>query len=361
MSSGSRFEFEVRVLLCEACGAPVDATRAGGSTTCRYCKVVLQIAARDALPELAPVPVTALAEPERLARLAAQESSLGREAPVHPGLATVLERDAVPAWRTQEAFVVWQSLRKRAPSEPVAADELSYLTGKLCAGLDGEPERQRALLESTLEALTLPRHRQLELGALVDGAVRAGDLQAAERWLTRCDASLDDLAADSAYRIARALVATAHRSWADVLAVLGAGNEGVPLRPECRTLAALMRGNAHRGLGDPKSARSVLAGTYPRELEAKAARFPQLFDASLLDLGSAASRSQDLRRLGWAVLVTAIGGGLIAIGEVLSGGRKSALEVVFILPGSILLTLGGLAVLLFMLPILFSSRRTKGA
>jgi hypothetical protein len=46
---------------------------------------------------------------------------------------------------------------------------------------------------------------------------------------------------------------------------------------------------------------------------------------------------------------------------VLSGGRKSALEVVFILPGSILFTLGGLAVLLFMLPVVFASRRAKRA
>jgi hypothetical protein len=156
-------------------------------------------------------------------------------------------------------------------------------------------------------------------------------------------------------------VATARGSWADVLAVLGAGNEDVPLRPECRTLAALMRGNAHRALGDPKRARSVLAVVKARELAEKADRFPRLFDASLVDLGSAASRSQDLRRLGWAVLVTAVGGGIVAIGEKLSGGRKSALEVVFILPGSILFTLGGLAVLLFLLPVVFPSGRAKRA
>ncbi len=353
MTTASRFEFALRLLLCEACGAPIDAAPEGGTITCRYCKAVLQIAARVELPEFAPIATTALAEPERLARLAAQaERLLGQDAVVHPGLATVLEQDAVPSWRTQEAFIVWQSLRKRAPSEPVAADELSYLTGKLCVALDGEPEKQRALLESTLEAVVLPRHRQLELGALVDGAARAGDIDAAERWLLRCDSSLDDLAADSAYRVARALVATMRADWADVVAVLGARGADVPLEPSCLPLATLMRGNAHVQLGEETSARVVLTDVHPNLLAKHAQRFPKLFSSALLDRADQASRARALRHFGVSVLFAAIGGGLIAIAVAVSDGqsRPSAL---LLAPGAAILSLAGIAVFITLLGLVF--------
>lgn len=185
----TRFGFDLRVLLCEWCGAPIDAAPEGGSVTCRYCGAVLQVAARVALPEFASVAAASIAEPERLARLAAQ----AREAVVAPaGLAAVLANDEIPPWRAGEAFAVWQSVRRRAAEgDLVASEELSYLTSKLWIRLDAEPERQRALLETTLETLALPRHRQLVLGALVQGAVHVGDRDAAERWLSRCDASLE--------------------------------------------------------------------------------------------------------------------------------------------------------------------------
>lgn len=291
----TRFGFDLRVLLCERCGAPIDAAPEGGSVTCRYCGAVLQVAARVALPEFASVDAASIAEPERLARLAAQ----AREPVVAPaGLAAVLANDEIPPWRAGEAFAVWQSVRRRAAEgDLVASEELSYLTNKLWTRLDAEPARQRALLETTLETLALPRHRQLVLGALVQGAVHVGDREAAERWLSRCDASLDDLRADSSYRMARALVATMRGDWAEVLAMIGPRPRDVPLAREWRALATLLRGNAHLRLGDPRSASTVLTDVGGDELARESARFPGLIAPELLVRADRAQRNT------WVALV----------------------------------------------------------
>ena len=73
--SKTTFSFQMRVLLCERCGAPIDVALAGGVTPCKYCGAQLMIAGRDERaifqPGASPAP---LPEPERLNRLRQQDN-----------------------------------------------------------------------------------------------------------------------------------------------------------------------------------------------------------------------------------------------------------------------------------------------
>jgi len=278
---GKNYGFEARVLLCNHCGAPLALPEAGGRVACQYCAAENLFSARAELPVFAPPAARALSEPERLARLRAQ---LGVERPAPALLAPLLDGTRVPAWRMDEAFGVHRSLRQRAlAGDYSAADDLAFLALALGRELDQDPVRQRALLESALDALTVPRHRQLVLGALARGAAREGDVAGATRWLERCDPNLDDLMADSSYRVARALCSTLGAAHDDVLAVLGGdAKNGVPMAPEWRALSVLLRANAHFAAGRSKDADAVLVSIEVSELEPEYLRYRGILAENLL-------------------------------------------------------------------------------
>jgi hypothetical protein len=184
----------------------------------------------------------AQSEHERLARLAAQDHWAAFPSPV----AELTAAGRVLPSRVADALRLWQELRQAqkrgAPFEN--ADRLFYLTLALAERAldDREMLRQRALLESALELLELPRHRQVLLAYLARGACRAGDREGAEAWLVACDPASDDLPSDTAYRYARAYLDTASGRWQAVIHGLGASGSDVPLwdvhEPECAVLRA---------------------------------------------------------------------------------------------------------------------------
>lgn len=253
------FSHDIRALLCEQCGAPMSAPPLGGTATCGYCRTVHQVAPRVDRAQLTPVHRPPMAEDERLKLLRRQ---VGRGLAEPSGLSSLLHRGRIEPHRLPDAIEIWQATRReiKVSGSPDAAERLLYLTLLLQAALMDDEERQRAVLESALDGLTLPRHRQLVLAALSRLAVRAGDQRAAREWLAACDPRSEDLHADSAYRLAAAFEATARKSHGDVLKVLGEHPDEVPISSVVAVLAAVVRANAHERLGNLDQAKAQLLG-----------------------------------------------------------------------------------------------------
>ncbi|AUX19792.1 uncharacterized protein SOCEGT47_002450 [Sorangium cellulosum] len=259
------YSHTIRALLCPHCGAPLSAPTAGARISCRYCRVELAIGARDERP-LQHAPSAPLPEPERLARLRAQ---VGRPLAPPPLVAELLHEGTLAPWKHQEAAALWQSTRAELASgpRPEAAERLFFLT-LLLFSAERDPARKRALLETALDLLTLPRHRQALRCMLARNAVLAGDLVAARAWLAPCDARSDDLASDTEHRFALAYVATAERRWDAVLAAIGARPHDVPLAASAATVCAVLRANAHERQGAVATAAEQLSAELRAGLEA---------------------------------------------------------------------------------------------
>jgi hypothetical protein len=252
------FSFQLRILLCTHCGAPLEASPAGGQIPCRYCQAVNHLSGRDDRPAFAPQQAP-ISEQERLNRLRAQD---GKPLLPPPSLQALLPNGQLPAWKVQEAFAVWQATRQelRVAANFEAAERLLFLTMVLSHSFleQGDKIRQRAMLESALEVFTLPRHRQVMRGYLCRSACRLGDLHAAEQWLAPCDRQSDDLETDSEYRYSRAFIDTAKGDWNAVLRSLGGRFEDVPIQDAMDAVCSVLRANAWERLGQPQVAVALL-------------------------------------------------------------------------------------------------------
>ena len=240
------FSYEARVLACSGCGAPLQASVQGGTFGCEYCGATNQITARVIANAIAVDPIRPADEAERLERLKAQDGK-----PLLPpqSIRGLVGPDGrVLDWKLEEAVAVWQQARQEvaATSSFEAAERLLFLTMILSNHFAERDDllRQRAMFESALEVFTLPRHRQMMLGYLARCAARAGDLDAAERWLAHCDPASDDLESDSAYRFSRSFIDTARGDHRAVLQQLGDGLDDVPLMDAFDAVGALFRANA---------------------------------------------------------------------------------------------------------------------
>lgn len=252
------FSYQLRVVACDRCGAPLEASVAGGNFTCRFCHAHNQLAVRDEgmmAPPRAPIP-----EHERIARLRMQD---GKPLLPPPSLVHLVPDGTIQEWKIDEAIAVWNGARQElrvARSNYDAAERLVFLTMVLAQHFQGKGDklRQRALLEGALDVVSLPRHRQIMRGYLCRAAVRAGDIQAAEAWLAPCDVTSDDLQTDSAYRFSRAFLDTARGDFQRVLQILGQNPEEVPIEDACDEVCAVFRANAWEKLGRPDVAAGLL-------------------------------------------------------------------------------------------------------
>jgi hypothetical protein len=105
------------------------------------------------------------------------------------------------------------------------------------------------MIETALEYLTEPRHRQVLHCMLARNAGRVGDTTAAEYWLSLCSTHSDDLIMDSAYRFSHAWVSTIKGEFQNVIQVLGARIDDVPIADSEDDICAVLRANAHERLG----------------------------------------------------------------------------------------------------------------
>lgn len=255
------FRYDVRILMCEQCGAPLDAAQEGGHVACRYCRATNAIGRRNTtMVGAATAGRPQIPEHERIMRLRAQD---GRPMTPPPGVAHLFgPAGTIEPWKVQEALAVWQQTRNevRATGSPSAAERLHFLTIVLASmmGMQGEAHRQRALLESALDVAALPRHRQALFSSLSRCAVREGDLPAAEAWLAACDPLSDDLETDSDFRLARAYIDTVRGNFVGVLSVLGAGPTDVPLHDAVDGVCAILRANALERTGQAQAAVAML-------------------------------------------------------------------------------------------------------
>jgi len=255
------FRHDVRVLACAQCGAPLQAAQPGTQVQCRYCGAALQVTARDDRAVLNPGPREEIDENERYRRLRAQDGT-----PMLPPASIqhlIGPGGRIEPWRVQEAVQVWNASRAESQStgSPDAAERLYYLTLVLYQqeGDDADAaHRKRAMLESALDALHIPRHRQVILCTLARSAIFDGDQAAAEAWLSSCDPRSDDLESDSHYRFTKAMLHTVRGQWPGVIATLGKDAQRVPIYDALDSACALLRANAHERMGDVPRAIALL-------------------------------------------------------------------------------------------------------
>ncbi len=263
----THFTAEIRVLLCEACGAPLEAPVGGGAIHCTYCRVQNQVSTRDERPTLGmPAVAAPIDEAERMRRLRSQDHQ-----PLVPpaGILYLLAGSTFDPAKVEEASHVYQATRKevRATSSPDAAERLYFLTlvANNYYGQANDPERRRAILETSLDTLFLPRHKQVLRCELARAAAKEGDAAAAERWISPCNPRSDDLQSDSAFRLARSYIDTCRHDWRAVIAVLGGEDEAVPIDDSRDAICAVLRANALERAGDVPAAIRALATRMGRE------------------------------------------------------------------------------------------------
>jgi hypothetical protein len=182
---------------------------------------------------------------------------------------------------SKRAKKAWQALRRElAAGDSVVSEERFYaMTLKRVDSLSqqGSEREVRSLIETALEYIRDPCHQQVLHARMSTLAVLAGDTAAAEAWLARCNPFADDLEMDSAYRIARALVATALEHWAEVIKVLGRRPRDVPIARACDDVCSILRANALDRQGSIKrAARDLLPVTLTGRLDPLLSAFEAL-------------------------------------------------------------------------------------
>lgn len=331
------FSFELRVITCSQCGAPVTVGSAGGRLDCDHCQSPQQARAPSrALPRTAPMP-----EHQRIEALRRQDRG-PVQAPAE--IAHLFAGVDLLPWKVGEALARWKATRAAASQhhQPQVERRLRYLTLALAKHFGDESDalRERSLLESALDALELTQHRQALCGALSRSAARAGDATAAEAWLAVCDPCSTDLVSDTAYRFARATLDTYAGQFERVLQTLGAGADEVPLDDEHEPSCVALRAHALERLGRPQQALAALDGFHARSSAFQrylCARFMSQHRALGLcersaPLAEQRQRARGTRAAGRAagapVLALGLAGAMFAIGAVIG-----AILLVFLSPG----------------------------
>ncbi len=243
------YSHSTRAFLCAGCGIPLSAPVSDGTVACSACQANTELKPRSD-ERLGSSEQTD--EAERIRRLRTQDGK-----PLLPPTAIANlfgPGGGIPEWKLTEAQAVWKSSRKAVEEsgDYGQAEQLLYLTLAL-ANHFSDPTQEahrRALLESALDAFTLPRHQQMMRGYLSRGATMERDLSSAEAWLAPCDPLSDDLSADSAYRISRAMIDSRKGDYDAVLRILGEGADEVPIMDAMDPMAVLHRAHALEKMGD---------------------------------------------------------------------------------------------------------------
>ena len=259
MTETQTFSPDARVLLCPQCGAPIDAKPEGGVFTCKYCNVRVMLGSRPAgaIPSAAKPEVSS--ESHRLDMLRAQE---GRPQMAPPDIRYLIHDGELAPDQFNQALQEWQKTRTQLVTEatPAAAERLYFLTSLLQQYYWKQKDntRLRAVLETASELLTDPRHVQDVRCMLARHAAHAGELDAAEQWLSQCDPRSDDLTMDSTYRFTKALIATRRGQWDDVSKTLGDTLTDIPISSQFDTVCGVLRANAQEQLGHLDKAKTLL-------------------------------------------------------------------------------------------------------
>jgi hypothetical protein len=257
---------DIRMVLCPRCGAPVTSPATGGQFQCPFCQAVGTVAARDDRPAGGGSPLSPDQEKARVQRLWLQAQQ-GNEA--DPYDLNIVVTDVAHILKTPptEFRKVWTEAWNRATStvqadpSPMNQRRVFWLAEVLNTTVNPERARgdeewmhRRAVIETALDMLQDPGHRQILRGTLFGRALRSGDIAAAERWLAGCDPAPAYLSLDSDYRTSLAMLEIANGRWERVLAAVGERSDEVPFVRASACSAALYRAHALEELGRSEQA-----------------------------------------------------------------------------------------------------------
>ncbi|MBT8492161.1 MAG: hypothetical protein KJO07_03805 [Deltaproteobacteria bacterium] len=250
----SAYDRSKHYLLCSRCRGPVEVGWEVATATCSHCQAPLQVRVRS---RAAAAPRPARSEAERRALLGDQDR---RFAPPSE-LAPLFIGERIAASLEEQAMARWQQARGQIQGEN-AAPSLAVDFFVLTLGLSelrferGDFLGQRAIVDSAIDLLPAEEHAQVLQAQLARSALRAGDQEMAESWLSACNPSSETLLADTAYRFARAYVDTARGDMGAVVRTLGSGD--VPLSEAYAAEAAVLCANAWEQLGQLALAVDIL-------------------------------------------------------------------------------------------------------
>ncbi len=312
------FTFELRVVACELCGAPLTVGPAGGRQECRFCGEARQAGAvsRDA------VRVTADVEGRAVAARSAARKALAH---------LFVGADLLP-WKVPEASALWKAARSVRDD-----DRLLILSLALAQHFENarDPMRQRAILDGALEELADPAQRQLLYAALCRGAARAGDFTAAEAWLSRCDPKPRGVESDTAYRFSRAYLDTlVGRDFQRVLETVGPSSRELMLHGDHEPECIALRANAWERLGRADASVEVLD-----ELNLRGSSFDRYACARFVErhqdvgLCSASFAEADARQRARGVKLATKAAGAPLLAFALTAGAAAIGVVLFVLLG----------------------------
>ncbi len=243
------YSHALRILTCVRCGAPLEASAAGGQFTCQYCGAASSFSRRDESADLSAAragEAAQISEQERYARLRQQDR---QPAPLPDGIAALLVDGHLPSERVARAEAEWRDVRGQmaiSPSFPVC-ERFFHLTVLLAPHFD--ERRRRAALETAVELLPDAGHRHVLRCMLAREAAKAGDDAAAESWLAAVNPRPTDLEQDTAYRLAAATLASARKDHRRVAELLGFRREDVPLENRSEVACWILRIDALEHLG----------------------------------------------------------------------------------------------------------------
>jgi len=261
-NGGIPTRYDLRLLLCQTCGAPIEAFPQGGQVRCAYCNSIYTLAPRKERAEdfSSAAPAQPLTEEQRFEKLRSQFlSSEPHEFPP-AGLRRLAMRctdpSALPTMLKQ-----WNEVLKRTLQGATDTDaELFWLTVFLRSQYMHQRNyvSARAVTETATEAVRAPIFRTLLHISLAGRACDGGDLQAAESWLAPIDPRPTILAVHTDLALVRSRMALMRGDWQGVFRHLGRFADEVPIAAADDVLACMLRATAHEGLGDMASAHRAL-------------------------------------------------------------------------------------------------------
>ncbi len=326
---------QIRLLLCQQCGAPLELPSAGGTAACSYCHAQNVVKSSAHAAAIAPPTSVPIDENERLRRLRMQD---GKPFVPPMSIQPLLEGGGFAPAKVEEAFHIYQATRREvlATHSPEAAERLFALTLIANTHLAQAQDhvRRRAILETSLATLELPRHQQVIRCLLATASAKEGDLASAADWLAPCNPRSDDLDSDSAFRIARAFVDTFRGDFASVYDWLGPADDCYPIADTWDPTAAVLRANALERLGNVQGAVQALRDRMGKEsaggratMEAIVIAHPELaLCAQSFPLATQSHAHEAARAMssqsggGVGAVFYYVGLGIVALGVLLAGG-----------------------------------------
>jgi uncharacterized Zn finger protein (UPF0148 family) len=256
---------EIRMTLCPRCGAPVTTPATGGQFQCPFCQAVGTVVARDDRQGGSPLsPDQDKARIERL-RFQQQQGNSADPYDMNKVLSDVSHLIGTPAAEFRRAWqAAWNGAvtsLQLSPSDPINQRRVYWLTAML--GSSANPDRgrdeaewmwRRAVIETALDLLPDPGHRQLLRASLFGKALRTGDIASAERWLGGSDPAPAYLSLDSDYRTSQAMLDIARGNWDRVVAVLGERADDFPFASAMICPSTFYRAHALEELGKHEAA-----------------------------------------------------------------------------------------------------------